>query len=62
MPFYRGGVKQVDGGTALAMESFAPTIKRVLYGQSKQRLSAPLLPSNSNAMKQRASGLLELSK
>jgi hypothetical protein len=35
---YRGGVKQVDGGIALAMESFDPTIKRVHYGKLKQRL------------------------
>jgi hypothetical protein len=33
MPSYRDGVKQAVGGTALAMESFAPTIKLALYGQ-----------------------------
>jgi hypothetical protein len=35
---YRGGVKQADGGIALAMESFDPTIKRAHYGKLKQLL------------------------
>jgi hypothetical protein len=40
MQFYRVGVKQVVGGTALAMASIAPTMALALYGQSKQLLSA----------------------
>jgi hypothetical protein len=36
MQSYRDGVKPVDGGTVLAMESFDPTIKLVHYGQLKQ--------------------------
>jgi hypothetical protein len=32
MQSYRAGAKQADGGTALAMENFAPMIKRALYG------------------------------
>jgi hypothetical protein len=32
MQFSRDGAKQVDGGTVLAMESFAPMIKRELSG------------------------------
>jgi hypothetical protein len=33
MQFYLDGAKQVDGGIALAMESFALMIKRVRSGQ-----------------------------
>jgi hypothetical protein len=39
MQFYRAGVKQVVGGTALAMASIAPTMALALYGQLKQLLS-----------------------
>jgi hypothetical protein len=35
---YRDGAKQADGGIALAMESFDPTIKRAHYGKLKQLL------------------------
>jgi hypothetical protein len=35
MQFYRAGVKQVVGGTALAMASIAPTMALALYGQLK---------------------------
>jgi hypothetical protein len=37
MQFYRVGVKQVVGGTALAMASIAPTMALALYGQLKLR-------------------------
>jgi hypothetical protein len=39
MQFYLVGVKQVVGGTALAMASIAPTMALALYGQSKLRQS-----------------------
>ena len=39
MQFYRVGVKQVVGGTGLAMASIAPMMALALYGQSKQLLS-----------------------
>jgi hypothetical protein len=39
MQFSLGGAKQVDGGTALAMESSALMIKLALYGKLKQLLS-----------------------
>jgi hypothetical protein len=58
MQSYRDGAKPGDGGTALAMASSAPTIKRALYGLSKQRLSVRSPHSNSNAMRQRVNGLL----
>jgi hypothetical protein len=35
MQFYRVGVKQVVGGTALAMASIAPTMALARYGQLK---------------------------
>jgi hypothetical protein len=40
MQFYRVGVKQVVGGTALAMASIAPMMALALYGQLKQLPSA----------------------
>jgi hypothetical protein len=35
---YLDGAKQVDGGIALAMENFDPTIKHEHYGKLKQLL------------------------
>jgi hypothetical protein len=35
MQFYRVGVKQVVGGTGLAMASIAPTMALARYGQLK---------------------------
>jgi hypothetical protein len=46
MQFYRVGVKQVVGGTGLAMASIAPMMALALYGQLKQPLSAHLTPFN----------------
>jgi hypothetical protein len=46
MQFYRVGVKQVVGGTGLAMASIAPMMAPALYGQLKQRRSAHLTPFN----------------
>jgi hypothetical protein len=46
MQFYRVGVKQVVGGTGLAMASIAPMMALALYGQSKQPLSVHLTPFN----------------
>jgi hypothetical protein len=37
MQFYRVGVKQVVGGTALAMASIAPMMALARYGQLKLR-------------------------
>ena len=59
MQSYRDGVRPGDGGTALAMESFVPTIKRERSGQLKRRQLARSLHSNSNAMKQLVNGSLE---
>jgi hypothetical protein len=39
MQFYRAGVKQVVGGTALAMASIAPTMALARCGQLKLRQS-----------------------
>jgi hypothetical protein len=39
MQFSLDGARQVDGGTALAMESSALMIKLALYGKLKQLLS-----------------------
>jgi hypothetical protein len=46
MQFYRVGVKQVAGGTGLAMASIALTMGLALCGQLKQHLSAHLTPFN----------------
>jgi hypothetical protein len=46
MQFYRAGVKQVVGGTALAMASIALMMALARYGQSKLRQSAPSTPFN----------------
>ena len=46
MQFYRVGVKQVVGGTGLAMASIAPMMVLALYGQLKQLQSGRLTPFN----------------
>jgi hypothetical protein len=46
MQFYRVGVKQVVGGTALAMASIAPTMALARYGQLKLRQLAHSTPFN----------------
>jgi hypothetical protein len=46
MQFYRVGVKQVVGGTGLAMASIAPMMALALYGQLKPLLSVHLTPFN----------------
>jgi hypothetical protein len=58
MQFSLGGARQVDGGTALAMESSALMIKLALYGKWKLPLLARWQLLNSNAMRQRVSGSL----
>jgi len=46
MQFYRVGVKQVVGGTGLAMASIAPMMALALYGELKLHLLDRLIPSN----------------
>jgi hypothetical protein len=58
MQFSLDGARQVDGGTALAMESSALMIKLALYGKLKLLLLVRWQLLNSNAMKQQVSGSL----